>query len=227
MGSDGSVTNQSITLTDNNITINNHMEATIEVLDSAGYQSILGDGRVLAQRFATQFGPRLAERADNDLFALHADSTLTQVGSTSSPGEFSSAMLRLAQQRLDEQRVLKSNRSAVLAPQAFWELFSEDKMALAYATGLKMGVTVSGPDSVPTIFGLKYFQSPEIASTGSPAVHKNLVLHKEGLALVMQRNIQIVPLAKTALTTRITGHVLYDVASIRDDHFVVINSADT
>lgn len=227
VGAAGTLTNQNITITDVSITVNNWFETTVQIVDLAGIQSLFGDTNKLAQQFAKQFGPRLAEKMDNDLFGLHGSITTNTVGSTASPSAMSSALLRQALQKLDEGRVPKQDRNLVMSPQAFWELFSEDKLALAYATGLAKGVAVSGPDSVPTLFGIKYYQSTEIASTGTPAVWKNLLLHKEALAQVMQRNLTVLHLAKTDLSERYTGHVLYEPAALRETHGCVINTADT
>lgn len=225
---DGTVTNQSVTLTDNSITINNHREATVEILDSAGWQSFFGDSMSLARKFGQQFGSVLAERIDNDQFALVTGFTTASVGNPAAPGENNTSLLRQAYQRLDENRVPKSQRYVVYSPQAMAEIMGEDKATLAQNTGLSRGVPIAGPDIIPTLYGVKVFQSPEIAAVaGPPAYFRNVLAHKEGWVLIIQKNIQIVVFAKVALTTRINGNALYEGAIIRGNHGVQIITQDT
>lgn len=219
----GTVTNQSVTLTDNTITVSTHREITVEVLDAEGWQTTFGSSEAMARAFGKQYGARLAEYIDNDIFGLHGSITTNVVGniagtiSLMNPG-----MARAALQKLDEQRIPKKDRAFILSPKAFWELFGTDNMSLAYATGLSKGVQVTGPEQVPALYGARFFESPEVAVSGQ--LDKNLLLHKETIGLVLQINSQIVQLAKIALTTRLTGHTLYGRGVLRETHGCVINT---
>lgn len=222
VGSDGTVTNQSVTLTDNTITVSTHREITVEVLDAEGWQTTFGSSEAMARAFGDQYGARLAEYIDNDVFGLHGSITTNVVGSTTTPSLMAPGMARAALQKLDENRVPKQDRSFVFSPKAFWELFGDMGMAMAYATGLNKGVQVAGPGVVPQLYGARFYESPEITVSGS--LDKNLLLHKETIGAVVQINSQIVQLAKIALTTRLTGHTLYGRGVLREDHGCVINT---
>ena len=226
VSSAGAVTNQSITLTDTTITVDQWREATVELVDRQGWQSTFGDSASLAREFAKNFGPRLAEYIDNDIFGLHGSITTNTVGDTGSPNPMSLPLARAALQLLDENRVPKTDRNFVFSPKAFWEVFGNDQIALAYAIGGNKSVVVSGPEAAPQLYGAKWYESPEIATSGTApnVVDKNLLLHKQTIGLIMQKNFSITQFAKIALTTRICGDVLYGRAVIREEHGCVINT---
>ena len=80
-----------------------------------------------------------------------------------------------------------------------------------------------GPDNVPSLYGAQWYETQEVTVSG--VLDKNLLLHKDCMAMGMQRNVEIVQFAKTALSTRINGNALYGVKTIREDHGCVINTA--
>lgn len=223
VSSAGAVTNQAVTLTDQTITIDQWKEATVELVDRAGWQSTFGDSKSLARRFAEEFGPALGENIDSNILALHGSITTNTVGSTSSPGPMSLPLARAALQKLDEQRVQKKDRNFVLAPKGFWEVFGNDAIALAQNIGGSKSVIVDGPTVAPRLYGARWYETQEVATSGS--VDKNLLLHRQTIGLIIQRNFEIVQFAKIALTTRINGNVLFGRAVIREEHGCVINTA--
>lgn len=209
----GAVTNQSVTLADVSLTINKWKEATVEIVDKGSIQAYTSENE-LANKFGAEFGPALAEKSDNDLFANYGDLTTNVSGDGT--GIMSDDIVRAGLQKLDEARIPKSNRSFVLGPKAFWDLFGQDKYLLAYATGMGKGMQISGPENIPGLYGCKWYETAEV--TTAAGITYNLLLHKKCLAMGMQKTINIVKFAKIALSTRINGNCLYGTKTFREDH---------
>lgn len=219
----GSVTNQTVTLSEGQLTVDQWREATVEIVDKSGIQSLFGDPKKLAMRFAKEFAPALAEDMDNKVLAEHSNITTNVVGDTAAPVDFKDSHARAAMQKLDEARIPKKNRGFVLSPKAYWDMFGQEKYSSAAMMGTSKGAVAGGPDVLPSIYGAKWFQSQEVAVSG--ALDKNLLLHKDTIALGVQRNVDIQIFAKTQLSTRINGNILYGVKTIRENHGCVINTA--
>ena len=73
------------------------------------------------------------------------------------------------------------------------------------------------------LYGNPVFMTNQIATSGS--VRKNMYLHEEGLAIATQRKMKIETLARTKLSTPLSGHLLYGVKTVRADHCVILNTA--
>lgn len=209
----GVCTNQSVTIVDVSLLIDKWKEATVEIVDKAGSQSVFGSPEALASKFAAEFGPALAEKSDKDLFANYSNLTTNISGDgTSIMGD---AIVRAGLQKLDEARIPKSDRNFVLSPKAFWDLFGQDKYMLAYATGMGKGTQIIGPENVPGLYGCKWYESAEVTTAAGKTY--NLLLHKKCLAIGMQKTLAIVKFAKIALSTRINGNCVYGTKTFRED----------
>ena len=209
----GAVANQAVTIADVSLTIDKWKECTVEIVDKGGIQSYMSE-ESLASKFGAEFGPALAEKSDNDLFANYGDLTTNVAGDGT--GIMADEIVRAGLQKLDEARIPKSGRSFVLTPKAFWDLFGQDKYLLAYATGLGKGMQISGPENVPALYGCKWYETAELTTTGG--ISYNLLLHKKCLAMGMQKTINLVRFAKIALSRRINGNCLYGTKTFREDH---------
>ena len=208
----GAVVNQAVTIADVSLTVDKWKEATVEIVDKSATQSLFSEEE-LANKFAAEFGPALAEKSDNDLFALYADLTTNSVGD--GLGIATDALVRAALQKLDEARIPKSERAFVLGVKAFWDMFGQDKYLLAYATGLGKGMQISGPENIPALYGCKWYETAEVTTAAN--ITYNLLLHKKCLAMGMQKTLEIIKFAKIALTKRINGNCLYGVKTFRQD----------
>lgn len=216
----GVVANQSVTIADVSLTINKWKECTVEIVDQGSIQSLFSEDE-LANKFSQEFGPALGEQMDSDLFALYSGITYS-VGSSSDPGNMTDTMVRASLQKLDELKIPKKDRNFVLSPKAFWDLFGQDKYVLAHMTGLGKGKQITGLDDIPALYGCGWYESANLSYGGSPVVSRNLLLHKEALALGVQKTVQLVQFAKVALSKRICGHTLYGVKNFRADHGIVL-----
>jgi hypothetical protein len=221
VGSGGSVTRQQLTLTDNSISIAQYFECTVDIEDLSGFQGLMGDSATFAKKWAAQFAPRLTEKQDNYIFALTGFSNTALGGA----GEHSAALIRQGLASLDKVRVPKSGRAHVMGVQAYYELFSDQQFVNAHQTGLMRGAQISGFQSIPTVYGIRYEESQEVAVTGG--LLQNWLVHEEAVASVTQKNPSIVPLAKVQLSSAITGAILFDGKVIRPDHGVILQSTQS
>lgn len=207
----GAVTNQSVTVADVELTVDKWKEATVEIVDKGALQSLFSPEE-LAGKFGAEFGPALAEQSDNDLFANYGNLTTNVSGD--GLGIMDDEIVRAGLQKLDEARIPKSERAFVLSPKAFWDLFGQDKYMLAYATGMAKGSQIVGPDQISSLYGCKWYETPEV--TTAAGVTYNLLLHKKCFAMGMQKTLKIIKFAKIALTTRINGNCLYGTKTFRE-----------
>ena len=218
VGADGTVTNQATTQTQRTITLSEWREVTWRVANRVLEQSVLDYG----MEFSKGAGARLGEYMDATIADDHASITTSVEGSTTNPGAMSDDLALASIVDLDDLSVPAEDRTFAFRPKAKSELLKLDKFSLAYATGLQKGAQVSG--LFGELYGIKVVTSPEIVSTGTPAVLKNLLLHKQCIGLAMQKNIGIHRKDPPDLSTMWIAEVLYGEAVLRDNHGVVINT---
>jgi len=227
----GSVTNQALSYTDTTLTVNKWKEATIDVVDKANAQAIVD----ILSDFSQQFGAAIAQQQDVDLFTLVAALTTNTVGSTTAGQEeqLSDELILGAIQLLDDLNVPEDDRSWFLPPVARKQLLRLDKFSLAYATGINaaavqgyaknqnMGEAGSQRKPLGELYGIPVMISSKIATSGN--IRQAGLIHKECLAAATQKNFRIEKLARVRKSTPISGDVLYGVATIRDNHGVLVN----
>lgn len=218
VGSGGSVTNQALTLTQIQVAVNVWNEITVDVEDKANVQSAVD----LMAGFSKMIGLSYAEDVDEDLLALHGNSTLTQVGDTGSPTPLDDDMVLQAMVLSDDAKVPEEDRTWIFAPVAKANLLKLDKFTTAEKTGLTKGVQING--LFGELYGSAVVTTPLVVSTGSPAVRKNMLIHKESLGCAIQRNLNIEKLARTKKSTPLSGDWLFGVKTVRAGSYVVINT---
>lgn len=230
VGSGGSVTNQQLSTTAVEVTVDTWVECTVEVDDRALRQSALS----IIKAFGKAFGRALAQKQDLDLAAdwgnLDADYAVggTTVGDAT---PLDDAMVRLSRLKLNKNSsgnngtgmVPRAGRKWFLSPDAEADLLALARFSEAQTTGFARGLQIEGGE-IKKLYGDPVFVTDQIAT--SAPVRKNLYLHEEALAIATQKNFSITPLAKTKLSEQITAHILYGIKTVRADHAVVVSSAE-
>jgi hypothetical protein len=217
VGSGGSVTNQALTLTQIQVVVDQWNEVTVDVEDKADVQS----GIDLMDGFSKSIGSAMGQDIDSYLLGLHASFTNTAVGDTASPTPLDDDMVLSAVVTLDDAKEPDDDRTWVFSPIAQANLLKLDKFTTAEKTGLTKGVQING--LVGELYGSAVIKTPLVATSGN--VRKNLYMHKEGMGVAIQRNINIEKLARTKKSQPLSGDWLYGGKIVRATGGVVINSA--
>src|SRR3990167_8201440 len=226
VGSGGSVANQQVSVTAVEVVVDKWKEMTVDIADRSAAQAALD----LVKACGKQSGRKLAEKQDTDLAAEHSNMTTYTVGDTTNPSTLSDGLIRLAMLKLDKNSsgangtgtVPQVGRKFFLSPDANSDVLAQARFSEAQNTGLDRGLQVSG-GKVSGLYGNPVFMTNQIATSGS--VRKNMYLHEEGLAIATQRKMKIETLARTKLSTPLSGHLLYGVKTVRADHCVILNTA--
>jgi len=217
----GVVAAQNYTLSTVDITLQNWEQITIVELDRAKAQSFWLPDSVFPKNVGKAFGARY----DSVLAGQHASIT-SSVGSTTSPADLDKTLVQEAMLTLANSNVPLEDLNLFVHPTAYWQgLFNEVQLQDANKTGSEKSALITG--KVNMIAGVPIYQSTNIASTGSPAVRKNLLLHKSCMAIAWQKDAEIKSadgLAGLVLGTIFNAQSLYGYNVIRADHGVVINS---
>lgn len=213
VGAGGTVTNQAITITDVTLTVNKHEELTVTIEDQAQIQSIVD----LFATFAKNFGIKAAGRFDNQLLAEHSNITTNKLGGASS---LTDDDLTEAVRLLDDGNIPADDRSWIFAPIARRDLFRSDKFTLSNQTGMAKGTQLTG--QIGDVYGSPVMVSSNVATATSQ--RKNLYMHRETLAIAIQKNIKMERFARTQLATTLNASFLYGVKTVREDHGVVIST---
>lgn len=219
VGSDGSITVQNLTTTDNSVTMNVWREVSIGVIDRDSWQSVYGGYEGLLAQYKDGFILRLKEFVENDLLSLW--SSVTTNATPTAPQEMNASLLRLGQQQLDEGRVLKEDRTLVLAPKPFWALMGDQVLSNIAAVG-GQSVLREGSSAIPKVYGVKLIESQEVASNSG--LYRNLIYQKQAIALAMSKTFSFQRLDKTDLTENFVADVLYGRGVIRETFASVINT---
>jgi hypothetical protein len=224
VGSGGSVTNQQLSLTQVQVVVDKWKEATVDITDKAVRQSI----HDLIKDFSGAFGDAIAQQQDTDVLGLYSQLTTTAIGDTNSPTPMDDEMVRAAMFVLEDANILTDENWDMvrwfLRTRAELDLLGLARFSEAQNTGFAKGVQVDKGRLVG-LYGIAVSKTSLVTRTGTPAVYKNLLLHKEAFAVATQKNFEIQRLAKTKLSTPINGNILYGVKCVRTDHGIVVNSA--
>lgn len=212
VGADGSVTNQALTPTEAQLTVDTWKEATIDVVDKAQKQSITD----LLTAFIPGFAKAIAAAQDASLLALHSDLTTNEVGTNAT--EYSGELLLAALQKLIDLNVPVDNMndiSAVLHTSKWSVLKNIDKFQFANYTGMAMGGQMKY--EAPAPYGVPHFFSTQVVSSSG---YHNLVFHRQAFGCGTQQNFRIERLARVRKSTPVSGDILYGVKTIRENHGV-------
>lgn len=216
VGSGGSVTNQALTLTQVQVLVDQWNEITVDVEDKADVQS----GVDLMEGFSKSIGAKMGEDIDSYLLGLHASFTNTAIGDTTSPVPVDDDMVLAGVVTLDDAKEPDEDRVWFFAPIAKANLLKLDKFTTAEKTGMTAG-QING--KFGELYGAIVVTTPMVVTSGN--VRKNLYMHKEGLAVAIQRNINIEKLARTKKSQPLSGDWLYGAKVLRVTGGVVLNSA--
>lgn len=221
VGSDGTFTPQNYTVGVSTITLNQWYAVPIQVLDQAAAQSFWTP----ESTFPTSAGKAFANTYDANLAGLHGDAS-TSVGNAGSPTAFGKVHAQEAMFNLANANIPMTNLSFVLHPVSFYGgIVNEQQLVDANVTGNGKSVLITG--SVANLLGTPVFLSTNIVETGTPAVKKNLLLHKSALAIAWSKNNSVERTRSTAnltLADLIVMQSVYGFNTIRSDHFVTINT---
>lgn len=219
VGSSGSVTNQALTPTEAQLTVDKWKECTITVVDKAQKQSIVD----LLTAFTPAFGKAMGAQIDTDLAALYTDITNT-VGNTSAPLQpVDEDMLVAAVRKLLDANVPieDPNDISFAFHTSMWGVLKKiPAFNHANLTGKSEGGQLTVP--VPDLYGIPVLFSTTIASTGTPAYRNNLLFHKQAFAFGMQKNFNVETLARVSKATPVSGDALYGVKTVRADHACIL-----
>lgn len=224
VAADGSFTPQNYTPTTSDVSLNQWEQIAIRVLDRAQAQSFWTPD----SKFPSAAGAAFAARYDAQIAALHSSVAAgNSVGSTSSPANFDKTLAQEAMLRLANQNIPLEELSWCLHPVAYYNgLLNEQQLTSADSAGVSKNVLTTG--YVFPLLGSPVYLSTSIVETGTPAVKKNLLIHKSAIAIAWQKNVDIERTRTTSnlvLADLFVAQSLYGQNVIRSDHFVVINSA--
>ena len=219
VGSGGSLTTQTISLTSVPILIDKHKEVTAETEDKAMAQSFWNP----ESDFPVDAGKAMAEQVDTDIANLYSDLTTNVIGSEASPVEFDDVPLRAAMLKLADLNIPLTELSWLLPPVAFYKgLFTQDRFTDADRAGLPKNVLTTN-FRFP-LLGVPAFESTLLATVGES--RKAMLLHKSAMAIAMQLNNTFKRADRTAslvLSSVVSVNSLYGVKTIREDHGVLVN----
>lgn len=226
VAADGSFTPQNYLPTTSDVTLNQWEQVAIRVLDRAQAQSFWTPD----SKFPSAVGAAFASRYDAQIAALHTSVASSNIaGSTSSPAMFDKTLAQEAIAILANQNIPLEELSWCLHPNSYYKgLLNEQQLTSASDSGLAKNVITTG--YVFPLLGAPVYLSTNIVETGTPAVKKNLLLHKSAIAIAWQKNVDIEHVRTTAnlvLADLFVAQSLYGQNVIRSDHFVVINTAAT
>lgn len=223
VAADGTFTPQNYTPTTVDVTLNQWEQVVIRILDRAEAQSFWTPDSIFPRKVGEAFGSRY----DAQLAALHSSVAAgNTVGSTATPQDFDKSLFQEAMLRLASTNIPLEDLSWVIHPTAYYVgLTNEAQLTAANEAGLPKNVLTTG-FKFP-LFGVPVYMSTNIVSTGTPAVYKNLLLHKSAIAIAWQKNAEIKradAFVSGVFGTLIGAQSLYGQNVIRSDHFVVANS---
>ena len=218
----GAFTPQNYAVVTSDITLNQWEQIAIRVLDRAEAQAFWQPG----SNFPERAGAAYADRYDAQLAGLYTGIT-AQVGSTTSPSNFDKNLAQEAMLTLAKNNIPLEDLTFNLNPTAYYNgLCNEEQLTAASKSGFDKNVITTG--RVFDLFGTPVSLSTNIIATGTPSVHKNMLLHRSALAIAWQKDGEIEKVRGTAggiLAWIFVAQSLYGLATIRADHGVVINSA--
>lgn len=215
---------QNYTPTTVDITLDQWEQVSIQILDRAESQAFWTPGSVFPTRVGSAFGARYDAQIAALWTGVAAGNT---VGSTTSPSAFDKLKAQEAMLQLASLNVPMDDLSFIIHPAAYWAgLMNESQLVDADKSGLAKSALSTG--LIGNVLGVPVYQSTNIVEAGSPAVKKNLLIHKSAIAIAWQRNVEIERVRATAnltLADLFVAQSLYGLAVIRSDHFIVINSS--
>ncbi len=195
------------------ITINKWKGVNIKVLDIVLAQSKYEFRRLYTEKM----GYLLGQLVEVDLATLAASLSQT-VGTFAT--DLTDPNFRRAVQYLDDARVPFADRHFFLKPAVKNTILGIDKFVRNDAIGPN-GAIKTG--NVPgELYGAMVHISPEVYNSSTSV--SNMLIHRECLALAMQKAVKIEAFARVGWLDHFGGSELYGVKEMRDDHGVELRS---
>lgn len=223
VGASGSVTNQTVTPTENILAVDTWKEATMTLVDKAAKQS---NGNIV-EDFYTGAGAAMRETIDAAILALATDanfSAMTAQGDGSGPldedalaGAVGEMMESKFAEALDE-----ANRATFFLHAGEWRNLKKIG-AFTHANLLGSGAYSAGSRKIVDFYGVGTVLHTQVRV--SSGVRYNLLALREALAVAIQSNIQILELPRADLARRFNINALYGVKR-RVDRGVLLKSKD-
>jgi len=217
-GASGTVTNQATTQTNRPVSLDQWKEVTWRVAERVMSQSILN----YQSEFNAGSMSALAEYMDASILDDYGSITTYSQGSTSNPGAMSKELAIAAKADLDGGRVKSTNRSWLFHPKDYGELLKVAGFVDANVTGEAKGGVRTG--LIPTLYGDKVIWTPEVNSTGTPAVRKVFYMQEMAIAMGIQRQPKVVVKDPPDLSKVFIADVLFGEAVIRENLAVIVNT---
>jgi len=213
---DGSVTNQALTATESQLTVDQWREISFTVLDKAAKQADDYLQPCLEQGVPAGF----ASDIDSKLLALHASlNGYTAVDATAGINEdrLTDAFYALANANvmMDDP----NNISWFFSWKQWPTLKKLAQLSEAQITGEGGGGVLRF--KIPDIFGCPVYFTSNVATS---TYHKNMLLHREAMACGVQKNFNLEKFARTAKASTYSADILYGVRVVRTTHGIVINT---
>lgn len=211
--STGLLDSETPTETKVDITIDQWKGVNIKVLDIVLAQSKYEFRRLYTEKMGYLLG-QMVEAA----LAIRAASLSQTVGTFNT--DLSDANLRRAVQYLDDARAPFADRHFFLKPAVKNTILGIDKFVRADAIGPNGSIKTG---NVPgELYGAMVHISPEVYKTSNNT--SNMLIHRECLALAMQKNVKIEQFARVAWLDHFGGSELFGTQEMRDDHGVELRS---
>ncbi len=226
VGSDGTFTPANYNVGNSDVTLNQWKQIAVQILDQAASQSFWTP----ASAFPTNAGRAFANQYDSDLAGLHGSVAAANiVGSTTSPAAFGKGQAQEAMFKLADQNIPIRNLSFIVHPVCYYGgIVNEQQLTAANEAGLDKNVLTTG--FVFPLLGAPVYLSTNIAETGTPAVKKNLLLHRSSHSIAWSKTNSTEKVRSTAnltLADLLVMQSVYGFAVVRSNHFSVINSDAT
>lgn len=214
---DGSFTNQVVTMTDKTIVINKWKSINVDLTDIAGIQTAVD----FEAEFGDAFGKGISQQQDIDVLNLLQSATWSFSNSNGAV-PFGDGLTLLAQRTLDDNKIPRDKRHWVLSPAAESDLLSLDKFSNANTTGFSKGLQVEG-GRITGLYGTDVTVTPLVNNTVN--VRFNALFHEEAIGIVMQKNFTMEKFARTKFSQPYAGSALYGVAQLRADHAYIVQTS--
>ena len=213
---DGSVTNQSLTATEAQLTVNQWREVTFTILDKAMKQA----DDYLEPCLSSGVPAALASDIDAKILSLYSGLT-TYTAVDASEGmdvdHMTSAFYSLANANVPMD---DPNNVSWFFHWKQWPVIKKmSQISSAQITGEGMGGILKF--AVPDVLGAPVYFTTNVQTS---TTHQNMLIHREAFACGVQKNINMEKFARTAKAQTYSTDVLYGVKTVRASHGILINT---
>jgi len=216
----GAIEFEAVTISNADITINKWKGVAHDVVDIADIQSDID----LVENFSQAFMPALGNQIEADLLANYSSATTnTAIGDSAAGDAFGDNIILDAILVLDNLKIPTKDRSFIVNPASIGQLRKDRKFTDANVLGIPKAVQTTGFQT--DVYGNPVYVTTNVAThagSGSTAVRAGLYLHKDGLAVGIQKNIKMEKFARTQFSTPFAASVLYGTGVVRNNHNQVL-----